>query len=436
MLNAVRQNSKADSEVLSLNGIEVRMSDARSAIYKLKSFTDSKNLRAERARYAIVTGPVGAGKSHLLAHVADHRLSTKEPTVLLIGQSFSDTDIWGQVGALLDIPERTSDEILSLLSTAAERQGKRALVLVDAINEGVGADFWRARIAGLLTQAKAYPELAFVFSCREEYLSFAFPKSVIEEASVFRIEGFQTIQEMEAAAEKYLDLKGIARPNTPWLSPEFRNPLFFKSTSEALQAKGEVEFPKGLHGISQLMSFYLDSLSMRTGLASVDYDLLATAIKRTVQSIAGKMVKTGEDFVELTVVDKIVNDEFAQLSKPTNTTWLNVLTRSSVLRRDPPPSSIDIYTSSNWPNALAAKWVSSSGVYSDSNINVFRRTDNPARRAGALSNLPRFCCLPDSLQTHCRARAFSSPSDRCNRQTSTQAILAISNLRNTASALR
>lgn len=59
MLNAVRQNSKADSEVLSLNGIEVRMSDARSAIYKLKSFTDSKNLRAERARYAIVTGPVG-----------------------------------------------------------------------------------------------------------------------------------------------------------------------------------------------------------------------------------------------------------------------------------------------------------------------------------------------------------------------------------------
>lgn len=339
VLNAVRQDSKVDSVVLALNSIQIRMSDARSAIYKLKSFTDSKSLLAERERYAIVTGPAGAGKSHLLAHIADVRLSKEEPTILLIGQSFSDTDVWGQIGALLDIPERTSDEILGLLNAAAERQGKRALILIDAINEGIGSDFWRDRIAGLLTQAKSYPNMAFIFSCREEYLSFAFPKSVIDEACVFRIEGFQTIQEMEAAAEKYLDSKGIARPNTPWLSPEFRNPLFLKSTSEALQAKGEVEFPKGLHGISQLMSFYLDSLSMRTGLTSIDYDLLAASIKRAVQSIAGMMVNTGEDFVELAVADKIVNEDFAQLSKPFNTTWLSVLTRSSVLRRDPPPFS-------------------------------------------------------------------------------------------------
>ncbi|MGE4876538.1 NACHT domain-containing protein [Yersinia enterocolitica] len=339
VLTAARQDFEADLEIRDLSNIETLMSNAKNAIYKLRSLTDSKNLRAERARYAVVTGPAGAGKSHLLAHVAAHRLSVAEPTVLLIGQSFSDTDVWGQIGALLDIPERTSAEILGLLSAAAERQGKRTLVMIDAINEGVGSDFWRDRIAGLLTQAEDYPDLAFVFSCREEYLPFAFPKSVIEEASIFRVEGFQTIQEMEAAAEKYLDSKGIARPNTPWLSPEFRNPLFLKSTSEAIQAKGEVEFPKGLHGISQLMSFYLDSLSMRTGLFNVDHDLLATAIKRAVQSIAGKMVKTGEDFVEFKVADQIVNKEFAQLSKPISTTWLSVLTRSSVLRRDPPPFS-------------------------------------------------------------------------------------------------
>ncbi|WP_225085930.1 NACHT domain-containing protein [Pectobacterium colocasium] len=337
VLSAARQNTKTDLEVLALHSTEISMSKARSAIYKLKSFTNSKNLRAEHSRYAIVTGPAGAGKSHLLAHIADLRLSMGEPTILLVGQSFSNADVWGQIGALLDIPEKTAAEILGLLSAAAERQGKRTLVMIDAINEGVGSDFWRDRIVSLLKQAENYPDLVFVFSCREEYLSFAFPKSVINEACLFRIEGFQTIQEMEAAAEKYLDLKGIARPNTPWLSPEFRNPLFLKSTSEALQTKGEVEFPKGLHGISQLMSFYLDSLSMRTGLASVDYDLLASAIKKSVQSIAGKMVEAGEDFVELMEADKIVNEGFAHLSKPANITWLGVLIRSSILRRDPPP---------------------------------------------------------------------------------------------------
>ncbi|MDM3174405.1 ATP-binding protein [Citrobacter sp. Cf112] len=341
VLSAIRQNSKTDSEIPTLRSIEESMSKARSAIYKLQSFTDSKNLHAECARYAVVTGPAGAGKSHLLAHIADIRLSMEEPTILLIGQSFSNTDVWGQIGALLDIPEKTASEILGLLSAAAERQGKRALIMIDAINEGVGSDFWRDRIVGLLKQAEAYPDLAFVFSCREEYLSFAFPRSVIDEACVFRIEGFQTIEEMEAAALKYLDSKGIARPNTPWLSPEFRNPLFLKSTSEALQIKGEVEFPKGLHGISQLMSFYLDSLSMRTGLASVDYDLLASAIKKAVQSIAGKMVETGEDFVQLMEADKIVNEEFAHLPKSQNSTWLGVLIRSSVLRRDPPPFNED-----------------------------------------------------------------------------------------------
>ncbi|MCT8350274.1 hypothetical protein LGZ99_24560 [Photorhabdus temperata] len=67
---------------------------------------------------------------------------------------------------------------------------------------------------------------------------------------------------------------------------------------------------------------------------------------------------------------------------------------------------------------------------------MFKRTDNSARRAGALSHFPRFCCLPESLQIHCRARVFSSPSARCHRQTRTQAMLAISNRRNTAGALR
>lgn len=331
------QARDANKKKQDINHIQALIWGALSAISHLKRLIESKNFQAERMRCAVVTGPAGAGKSHLLAHIADQRLSEGEPTILLIGQSFSDADVWGQIGAQLDIPERTSAEILGLLNAAAERQGKRALVMIDAINEGIGASYWQNRIAGLLTQAKEFPSLAFIFSCREEYLPFALPQSVINNISVFLVNGFETIQEMEAAAEMYLDSKGIARPNTPWLSPEFRNPLFLKSTSKALQERGEVEFPKGLHGISQLMSFYLDSLSMRTGLPDIDHDLLASTIKRTVLTIAAKMVETREDYLNLEVADSIANEKFAQLAKPTNITWLGVLTRSSVLRRDPPP---------------------------------------------------------------------------------------------------
>lgn len=336
-LTRARQADDADAKRKDISDIDRSLSGTLDAIYRLKSLLRSKNLQAERARCAIVTGPAGAGKSHLLAHIADQRLSNEEPTVLLVGQSFSEAEIWGQIGAFLDIAERTSGEILGLLSAAAERQGKRALVLIDAINEGVGANYWRDRISGLLAQAKDYPDLAFVFSCREEYLKFAFPEAVLEEATVFRVRGFETLEEMEAAAVSYLDAKGISRPNTPWLSPEFRNPLFLKSTSEALQAQGEIEFPKGLRGISQVMAFYLDSLSLRTGVEGVDHDLLATAIKRAVKAIAAKMVESSNDFVDLDSADQITNENFSQLPSPQKATWLSVLTRSSILRRDPPP---------------------------------------------------------------------------------------------------
>lgn len=332
-----KQADDADAKRKDISDIDKTLSEALIGIFRFRSLLRKKNLQAERARCAIVTGPAGAGKSHLLAHIADQRLSNEEPTVLLVGQSFSDAEIWGQIGAFLDIAERTSGEILGLLSAAAERQGKRALVMIDAINEGVGANYWRDRISGLLAQAKDYPDLAFVFSCREEYLKFAFPKAVLEEAAVFRVSGFDSLEEIEAAAVSYLDAKGISRPNTPWLSPEFRNPLFLKSTSEALQAKGEIEFPKGLHGISQLMAFYLDSLSLRTGVDGIDHDLLATAIKRTVKVIAAKMVESGEDFVDLETADQITAANFSQLPNPRKATWLSVLTRSSIMRRDPPP---------------------------------------------------------------------------------------------------
>ncbi|MFN3238827.1 MAG: NACHT domain-containing protein, partial [Pseudomonadales bacterium] len=334
-LSNSRDKQKSDDQKNNLDEIARQLSSARSACYRLKSLTDSQKFNAEKARFAIVTGPAGVGKSHLLAHIADQRLSEGAPTILLIGQSFSDVDVWGQIGAILDISHRTSKQILGLLSPQKGRVC--GLVMIDAINEGVGANYWRNRISGLLTQIAEYPNLGFVFSCREEYLKFAFPESVLDKACVFHIGGFQSTEEMEAAAETYLDAKGISRPNTPWLSPEFRNPLFLRSTSEALQAKGKVEFPKGLHGISELMSFYLDSLSMRTGVSGVDNALLAAGIKKAVRAIAEKMVETGEDFVELTSAFQIVVAEFAHLALPENTTWLDVLTRTSVLRRDPPP---------------------------------------------------------------------------------------------------
>lgn len=49
------------------------------------------------------------------------------------------------------------------------------------------------------------------------------------------------------------------------------------------------------------------------------------------------MVETGDDFVDLETANQITTANFSQLPDPDKATWLNVLTRSSILRRDPPP---------------------------------------------------------------------------------------------------
>ena len=309
---------------------------------KLEYLLADKGLTAERTRCAIVHGPAGAGKSHLLGHIADQRVASGLPTILLLGQSFSNKELWHQIAFALQLPGQSSTELLGAINAAAERKGVRALFLIDAINEGAGAQYWREHIPDFINSVKPFSNISVVISCREEYLKFAIPGSVLSTFPIFHVGGFLTHKEMEDAAIKYLDAKGIARPNTPWLSVEFRNPLFLKSASETLQAKGETEFPRGLHGISELMSYYLDSLSWRTGLSGFDPHEVSRAIKRAVQAIAAHMADTGCDSVELETAERVLEECFSTLPKPTGMTWLNVLVRVSLLRRDPPPLSSEV----------------------------------------------------------------------------------------------
>jgi len=327
--------SKLDSTLVSLRNISF-------AIDSLNDTLRHPNLEAEAQQCAVIHGPAGAGKSHILGQVAEQRVSAGLPTVLLLGQSFSSSVFWEQLGALLGLEGKTADDVLGMLNAAGERIGQRTLLLFDAINEGVGALYWRQNLTDFFYAIKKYPYLAAVFSCREEYLPYAFPDSLTAILPKFRISGFSTSKELEQAAIRYLDSKGIARPNTPWLSPEFSNPLFLKSASEALHAKGLKEFPRGLNGISKIMVLYLDALSWRIGVETTNFSAISTSIKQCVRLIANKMATDGCDYVELEQATSLAEESFKGRTSPEGKTWLDVLIEASLFRRDPPPYSKDV----------------------------------------------------------------------------------------------
>ena len=334
---SVEQEPIEKTEQLKLYSIKNDLDKISLACYDLEETLNSHYIFAEEKQCSLVYGPAGAGKSHLLARVAEERTKLGMPTALLLGQDYSESQFWHRTGELLGLKGRTPEDILGVLNAVGLRKKKRVLLLFDAINECVVDNYWRSKISSIIKRLKKYSHVTAVFSCREEYLPYTVPNDLMESLPRYYVSGFSSPEEREQAAIRYLDYKGIARPNTPWLAPEFSNPLLLKCVSEALSAKGESEFPKGLRGISKIMSLYLDALCWRVETASVNADSISDTIKRTAQKIASRMAKKGSDFLTETDATRCVNTCFLGRAQPEGKTWLQVLCEASLFRIDVPP---------------------------------------------------------------------------------------------------
>ena len=314
-----------------------KIKNVLSVLHDIIEIFRDKNLEAEEKQCAFVFGEAGSGKSHIFAETASSRVKQGLPTVLILGQDIGNGPFWRQFADLLGIKSNDNDDILGLLNTAGERQGKRTLILFDAINEGAGSHYWRNWLPDVVSSVQSYPFLAIAFSCRNVYAKHIIPKSLLDNHHDYWVRGFFTLEEMEHAANRYLDMKGISRPNTPSLSPEFSNPLFLKVTSEYLKDKGEIEFPRGLHGIKKFISLYIDSFISRVNMQNLDAEDLSGPLKKLIQEMSKKMALDRCDFITIDFANQIVKENFKDRTPPEGKSWLDVFIQAGFFRRDPPP---------------------------------------------------------------------------------------------------
>lgn len=301
------------------------------------TFVERKYFAAERERFAIVEGAAGSGKSHLFGHEAEKAVERGQPALLLLGQQFSDGEPWAQISALLDMNGVSAEAILGALDAAAEANRTRALFLIDGINEGIGSRFWMNHLAGLVARLKDFPHIALLVSCRSEYVPYALPVALRNHAAQFTVQGFSTSEEQANAARVYLDRRGIARPSTPWLAPEFINPLFLRSTCLALERDGKKEFPKGLQGTKAILSYYLDSVGRNLNAGRDGSDELVVPTKTAVLGIAKLMAEQRADYLTRTDALKVAEQHFSSYAPPAGKSWFEVLRMAGLFRLDPPP---------------------------------------------------------------------------------------------------
>jgi hypothetical protein len=208
-------------------------------------------------RKLLVTGPAGIGKSHLVAEFGAQQLAAEKPFVLVLSQTLADSDPWTQILQQLGLAGCSSDEFLGALDSAAEAKDTRAVVAIDALNEGHGARLWRDRLAGFVKGFEAFPRVALVLTLRSTYDRF-FPTKGLPRIAHRGFAGHAS-----AAAKAYLDRRGIQRTTSPNLLRDFENPLFLRTCCDFLDRKGLKSIPKGLSGVTSVFDFYLQAVASK-----------------------------------------------------------------------------------------------------------------------------------------------------------------------------
>ncbi|KGJ86994.1 ATP-binding protein [Colwellia psychrerythraea] len=167
---------------------------------KLSTFLNSITVKLSNNPFLLLEGEAGIGKSHLLADVVETRIKTGSPSLFLLGQQLtSDESPWVQIFKRLQV-DTTSDDFLEKLNLYAQKNNKRILIFIDAINEGNGNKFWDDNINSFVEEIKRFDWLGLIMSVRSTYKNIT-----ISDENVSRID-FET---HEHIGFKNIELKAV-----------------------------------------------------------------------------------------------------------------------------------------------------------------------------------------------------------------------------------
>jgi len=253
----------------------------------------------------LLRGVAGTGKTHLLCDVARQRVTADRPTVLLMGQRFVSNDApWTQALQQLDLAGLSAEEFAGALESAAQAAGSRALVLIDAINEGAGRVIWPSHLAAFLAHLERSPWIGVVLSVRSSYEEIVVPEEVRTRAAAVTHHGFME-HEYDATRTFFVHY-GLELPSTPLLAPEFRNPLFLKTLCRGLHEKGERRLPRGFHGITAVFELYLGAINDRLA-SALGFDPRTQLVRQALEAVSKTLIDSGERWLTLAKAGEVVN---------------------------------------------------------------------------------------------------------------------------------
>jgi hypothetical protein len=253
----------------------------------------------------ILKGAAGTGKTHLFCDIAKQRIAANKPTVLLMGQRFvSEEHPWIQAANQLDLHDLSEEQFVGALEAAAQAANCRAIVMVDAINEGKGRMIWPDHLSAFLVYLERSPWISVLLSVRSSYEERVLPKEVSARAFQLTHPGFAD-HEYDATKTFFLHY-GLEFPSTPLLTPEFRNPLFLKTLCIGLSGTDTHRIPRGFNGITSIFKRYFSAIN-ETLSKKLGYNPKQLLVTQALEVFAKAIAESGDRWLTLTKAEETIN---------------------------------------------------------------------------------------------------------------------------------
>jgi len=275
----------------------------------LLEFTESAEAQLANIPVLLLVGDAGTGKTHLFCDVAEQRIRGGLPTIVLLGEQFNDNEPWTQIIRLLGLSCSRKEELLGALEAVGQCVGSRALILIDALNEGEGKRLWEKHLAGLLSTLAGYPWVGIAVSVRTSYESIVVPAHLTSGNRLVRCvhEGFSDVE--YNATQKFFEHYKIQSPTVPFLMPEFRNPQFLKLFCEGLYRKGLTTIPAGLEGITSIIDLFITSTEDKLWKPeNLDYDPGSKLLQKAIKKVAKRLAETGLSWLPRDEAKRLVDE--------------------------------------------------------------------------------------------------------------------------------
>lgn len=278
----------------------------KTSIYEFINFLKGPTVLLSNNPFMLLTGEAGIGKSHLLADIAAKRFESNQYSILLLGQHFTCEDPWSQIKKMLQI-NCNRDTFISTLNAKGEETGSRILIMIDAINEGEGKKLWKNHISGFIKTIRNFPNIGVVLSVRNSYEALLIPDSLIENNEVVKVVHQGFVNNEYEASKLFFESFKIKLPSIPLLHPEFSNPLFLKLFCEGLHKKGLQEIPDGYEGISNIISFYLESINSKLS-SKHNLPIILNVVQKVIKKIASNIADYENTYIKYEEAFSIVTN--------------------------------------------------------------------------------------------------------------------------------